>query len=308
MSSSLRDRLQRLTPAALSVLFLGGLAAYLWGHRAHISATYSFRPVTLGAIAAITALTLALRAAANQQLFGRLGTAAPWREWFGIVSVNSLSNYLPLSAGLVAKAFYLKRVHGLPFAGFAVGQSVLLILVVAANGAMGLLTVSFWRPAAAAWIGLAFAAMVAVGSLLWLPDRITRSLTGRWLPTDPTAIARLRGCTPTVIPLQAATLLTTAACLSLAFSMGHAEVSFGACIVFSAATVLTRVLSVTPGALGVREFLIGGLAVATGFELQDAVIAASAVRVAEVGVIFALGGAFSYELSKRVTSTFDREQ
>lgn len=306
MGSRLRDRLRRAAPAGLTLTFLGGLVAYLWSQRMHVAATYRFRPGVVVAIAAITVITLALRGLANQQLFGRLGTRAPWREWFGIVSVNSLSNYLPLSAGLVAKAFYLRRVHGLGYARFAVGQAVLLVLVVAANGATGLLTVGWWRPTAAAWIALVFAAMMGAGGLLWLPSRMTRSLTRRWLPVDSDAIARLRSSAPVVIPLQIATLLASAACLHLAFSMGRTEVGFGACVVFSAATVLTRVLSVTPGALGVREFLIGGLALATGFELQDAVIASSVVRVAEVGAIFAVGGGFSYALSRRVAATYDR--
>ena len=87
--------------------------------------------------------------------------------------------------------------------------------------------------------------------------------------------------------------------------MGNAEVGFGACVVFSASTVVTRVVSITPGALGVREFLVGGLAVLTGFELQDAVIAATVTRLAEMAVIFVLGGIFTHQLTGRVASTYE---
>ena len=70
--------------------------------------------------------------------------------------------------------------------------------------------------------------------------------------------------------------------------------------------MLTRfVVAITPGAIGIREFLIGGLAYLTGFELRDAVIASTVTRTVEIAVVFALGGAFTHRLSDQVISTYD---
>jgi hypothetical protein len=69
--------------------------------------------------------------------------------------------------------------------------------------------------------------------------------------------------------------------------------------------MLTRLFSITPGAIGIREFLIGGLAYLTGFELRDAVIASTATRTVEVAVVFALGGLFTRRLSSQVISSYD---
>ena len=229
------------------------------------------------------------------------------RDWFALVTVNTFANYLPLSAGLAAKAFYLKRVHAMPYSRFAVGQIVLLLLVVTAHGWVGLVLVLLWQPAAGGWLAVGFAAMAASGSLLWLPKRVAQTLAGRWFPWDADAIADLRGCAMKVIGVQVGVLLVAAWSLKLGFSTGNVDASLTACVVFTAVAVLTRLVSVTPGALGLREFLIGGLAVLTGFELQDAVIAAVVTRVAEMIVIFALGGVFTYKLSHRIAATYDEQ-
>ena len=123
------------------MLVLGGLGAYLFDQRTHWIEHYALRPLPMLGIALLAMAALGLRASANQTLFGELRVRARWGDWFALVTVNSFSNYLPLSAGLVAKAFYLKRVHSMPYTEFAVGQGALLLLVIATNGMVGLATV-----------------------------------------------------------------------------------------------------------------------------------------------------------------------
>jgi uncharacterized membrane protein YbhN (UPF0104 family) len=288
---------------------LAVLARYLYAQREYIAANYVFAPGTLLALIGLVVLTLALRALIHRLLFGSLGVVAPLRDWFAVVTVNSFANYLPLSAGLAAKAFYLKRVHAMPYRQFAVGQTVLLLLVVATHGCVGLIAVLTWLPATGGgWIAAAFAAMTACGGLLWLPDRVTRHLGRRWASFSAQPIAQLRRCALGVMGVQVGVLLVAAWSLQLGFSTGRADVSLAACVVFSAAAVITRLVSISPGALGLREFLIGGLAVLTGFELQDAVIASVVTRVAEMIAIFILGGVFTFTLSKRIATTYDEDR
>jgi uncharacterized membrane protein YbhN (UPF0104 family) len=285
------------------------LGAYLFGQRAHFLEHYAVRPLPMLGMALLLVVTLGLRASSNQSLFGRLRVIAPWRDWFALVTVNSFSNYLPLSAGLVAKAYYLKRVHSLPYGQFAVGQMALLLLVVATNGLVGLTTVLLFGSTGVGWVAVGFAAMSAIGALAFLPAGATRSfpqfLTRDRFPWDAAAVHAIRRSAASVIPLQLAVLAATSASLQLGFALGDAQVGFAACLIFSAATVITRLVAITPGALGVREFLVGGLAVLTGFELQDAVIASTLARVSEMSVIFVLGGVFTYRLSGRVASSYE---
>lgn len=290
---------------AVTVAALALLIAYLYLQRAHIGAHYEFSLGKLLALAGLVVLTLVLRGMANRLIFARLGAIAPLRDWFAIVSVSALSSYLPASTGLVSKAHFLKRAHSVTYRQFAVGQVTLLVLSIATHGAVGLVTLALWRPAAAVWIAIVFAAMSAAGSLVLLPERAAQFARGRWLPLDTATIARMRVSFPSVIALQIGVLLATACALDLGFSMGPADVSFAACMVFSAGTVLTRLVWVTPGGLGVREFLVGGLAVVTGFELRDAVIASVAVRLAEIGATLALGSFSSLRLAHQLSTIPD---
>ena len=302
-----RSLARRAAPAVLTVAALAVLGGYLWGQRAHIAEHFAFDPGAMTAIAALMVLALGLRGAANRALFGRLGVDAPLGDWFAVVCVNAFTNYLPLSAGIFAKAFYLKRVHALGYADFAVGQTALLLVFIATNGAVGC-AAALTLGAGSGWLAAALGAMALAGSVVFWPLAWTRRLARRverFFPWNESTATAIRRAAPVVAPLQVAVLLANAAGLKLGFAMGAAPVGFAACLIFSAATVVTRIVTISPGALGVREFLIGGLAVATGFELSDAVVAASVARLAEMLAIFALGGLFTYRLSDRVAASYD---
>jgi hypothetical protein len=122
---------------------------------------------------------------------------------------------------------------------------------------------------------------------------------------DADAAPALRRAWPAVALLQLANLLATAGTLQIAFAMGASQAGFAACLVFACAAMLTRFVAITPGAIGIREFLVGGLAYLTGFELRDAVIASTVARSVEIVVVFALGGLFTHRLSNQVIATYD---
>jgi uncharacterized membrane protein YbhN (UPF0104 family) len=118
-------------------------------------------------------------------------------------------------------------------------------------------------------------------------------------------VPQLRRAWPTVALLQFGILMASSAGLAIAFDMGASDIGFAPCVIFTAASMLTRLFSITPGAIGIREFLIGGLAYLTGFELRDAVIASTATRTVEVAVVFVLGGLFTRRLSSQVVSSYN---
>jgi hypothetical protein len=297
---------RRAVAALLALAALGVLAIFLAHNRAYIAEHYAPRPDAFFAIAALIVATLALRGLSHRVLFQRLGIRASGTDWFRLVTVSSFTNYLPLSAGMVAKAFFLKRVHSLPYRIFAVGQVALLVVVMMTNGAAGLVTIAVAFPEQLAGIvGAGFALMLGSGALLFLPSRPLRWLVDHRLPWEADATPALRRAAPFAAMFQMGNLIATAATLQIAFAMGTSEVGFAACIVFSAASMLTRLVSVIPGAIGIREFLVGGLAYLTGFDLRDAVIASTATRGVEIAVIFLLGGVFTHRLSHEVMSSYE---
>jgi len=296
---------RRALVGLLTLAALGALVVFLVQNRDYIAARYAPRPDAFLAIAAMVVATLVVRSLTHQVLFERLGISASSFDWFRLVTVSSFTNYLPMSAGMFAKAFFLKRVHALPYRTFAAGQVALLVVVVSTNGVVGLATlVIALREYAGGIVGAGFALMVGSAALMLLPASALRRLSGRWLPWDVEAAPALRRGWPAAAALQVGNLLATAAAFRIAFAMGSSTVDMAACIVFSAAAMLTRLVAITPGAIGIREFLVGGLAYLTGFELRDAVIASTAVRTVEIAVIFFLGGVFTHRLSDQVLSSY----
>lgn len=290
--------MRRWIAPVVTVLVVAVLSAFLWENRGYIADSYSLRPGLFAGVAALTLATLFVRAIANRLHFAGLGVEASTADWFRLVTVTSFTNYLPLSAGLVAKAVFLKRMHRMPFRRFAVGQTTLLVLIVATNGVVGLGLVAVLFPQHVLGIvGLGFAAMVAAGGPLLLPERLREALSSRWFPFAANVGPEARRHWPTVALCQLAMLLLASWALQLCFEMGESSVGLGACVIFTAAAVLTRFVTVVPGALGVREFLIGGLAVLTGFDLRDAVVASTLARAAEIVVVFGLGGVLTFSLS-----------
>ncbi len=303
-----RAALQRWLPPLLTVAVLAALSGFLYQNRSFIAESYSLRPGLFLAVAALTLLGLFVRGIANRLHFSGLGVGASTTDWFRLVTVTSFTNYLPLSAGLVAKAVFLKRVHALPFGNFAVGQTTLLVLIVATNGTVGLLLLALRFPdQLAGVVGLAFGAMVAAGGLLVLPHRLRELLSARWFPFAANVGPQARRNWPVVALCQLGMLLAAASGLKLCFAMGASNVGLEACLLFTAAAVLTRFVTIVPGALGIREFLIGGLAVLTGFDLRDAIVAATLARAAEILVVFVLGGVFTWRLSGDLASSYDGE-
>jgi len=215
---------------------LVALAVFLFQNRGYILETYSLQPRVFGTIALLVVATLGLRAVANRLLFGGLGVAASLFDWFRLICVVAFSNYLPLSAGLLAKAFFLKRVHAVPYRRFAVGQMSLLLMVFGTNGLVGLVTLALAMPSQLVGvIGLGFALMLASAGLLFLPLR-ARSWAGvRRLPWEPQALLGARRSWPGVALCQTGILLLGAASLYLCFGLGTSHVGFPACLLFTAA-------------------------------------------------------------------------
>jgi uncharacterized membrane protein YbhN (UPF0104 family) len=290
-----------LTFAALIVL-----VAFLARNHRYIAEHWALRPDAFLAIAMLTIITLALRGFANRVLFARLGIMASAGDWFKLVTVSSFTNYLPLSAGMLAKAFFLKRVHLVPYGTFALGQVALLLVIISTNGVIGLATLGLEFPDQVTGIvGAGFALMIGAGALMFVPEPLLRRIPERFRSATKDASPQLRRAWPMVALLQIGILMASSAGLAIAFDMGDSDVGFAACVVFTAASMLTRLFAITPGAIGIREFLIGGLAYLTGFELRDAVIASTATRSVEIAVVFTLGGLFTRRLSSQVVSSYD---
>lgn len=87
--------------------------------------------------------------------------------------------------------------------------------------------------------------------------------------------------------------------LWIAFHALSQDVTYVQCLLFSSATVLTRLLAITPGGLGVREGIVAGVASVLGFDAGVSAVAVGLDRLVATAVIIALGAVYTYILSKK---------
>ena len=240
--------------------------------------------IGLATIAALVAANLVTTAGLAQSLTACFGPTPPVRfvTMLRLMAASQLVNYLPappgLRAGLVGRAEYLKRRHGLRRrdAGYVLAAALgLTLLTAAAVAAAPLLVVTLNARRPWAWAG---------GGLLLILLSVT---CGRAAARLPGVGARGYGW----VAWRAADLLAQAGRLAVACVMVGAPVSFGAATLMAAGAVLAKLAPLTPNGLGVSEWAVAGTAAA--FSPLDAATGAAAAlldRVAEVAVSVAAGG------------------
>jgi uncharacterized membrane protein YbhN (UPF0104 family) len=294
-------------PGVITLVAVAILAYLLFQSRTHIRENYSAAPVSVLALAGMTLLILALRGLANLVLFRRLGLHTSYRNWFGLVAATAFSNYFPLSAGFFAKGFFLKRVHSLPYKTYLAGQISLFLIFTATSGLLGFIALVLAPGRGGPWfLAAAFVAMTLTGLVLLLSSRWLATFQRLSSSADQENTAGWRRGWHLVVLCQGAIVLLLSAKLYLCFRMGPEQVPFIACVIFGAASIATRLVAVAPGAIGIRELLIGGLAYLTGFEPRDAVIASTIDRVVELSVVLVLGGGWFWVLGRKTASTYGR--
>ncbi|HEY5901748.1 MAG TPA: lysylphosphatidylglycerol synthase domain-containing protein, partial [Anaerolineales bacterium] len=178
-------------------------------------------------------------------------------------------------------------------------------------GFIGLLILLYWAlvmkvPAPLSlWIGfLAMAAAILVFLLpverLRLPERIharvPQALEG-WVHIRKHPLMVLK-----VLGIQIIMILLAAARYWLAFHMLSQDVTFGQVLLMSNASILTQVVSIAPGGLGVREAIVGGVAAMLGFDMAASVLAVGLDRLMSTAVIFLAGGASMLLLGSQLSA------
>ena len=193
----------------------------------------------------------------------------------GLIQASALLNYLPFRPGLFGRAAYLKLVHQLPLR-----HSALCFLIVSTMGlivstaALGLwLITRLWLPMGPGVY--AGALVVVVVALSFLVRGAARRVSSR--PVDKPWLW---------LPVRTADLFVTAARLWLAFEIIGHPIGPVEALGLAAADRLVALIGITPGGLGVREWVIALVAPAAA---PIALSAALIDRAAEAGVVTVVG-------------------
>ena len=222
-------------------------------------------------------------------------------ESTAITVISTIFNYLlPVVGGAGARGLYLKRRHDLPYAFYLSSFGATFVLGVGLAAMVGLLAASLlylrddlFSPVLVGTLAGIFAVTLVLG----LTDvKIPRS---RWKPMDylgdilqgwRQVRSNLR-VIATLVAIVFLLLATTWAALLTAFLAVDVEVGVFSALMLAALAELTILISVTPGALGVREAVVVFSATALGVDTFAAVIAAVLLRLTSLvaNLLLALG-------------------
>lgn len=207
-----------------------------------------------------------LTAIINQVALAELGAKTSSRESFALASIASTFNmFMPLNSGLLFRAIYLKRRYNLAYSHFAstqIGVQMLWILAACAVSLVALLLVGDLRsPAILTGIAACAACSCTALAALYFP-LIKKRGNRLW---DKLALVS-EGCHTLRLnrPLMLKMLvlaIAKALCDGLIFWSGCLSVGLPANLLGAVALTgfasLAMCLSITPGALGTYEALIG---------------------------------------------------
>jgi uncharacterized membrane protein YbhN (UPF0104 family) len=248
----------------------------------------------------------------NTYLYRALGADISHQDGFHLTAVSTLANQLPISGGIISKGLYLKAQHNLSYTRFISSTVALFVCFLAVNGVIGTAVQVYWvfvrNTVVPPILWIAFGLMACGFMIFSLPlDRIRwpgRIRAGvhqageGWM-----LISRNRLLLVQLVGLQAILILLLAIRYWLAFHMLSQEVSLSQTLLFASASILTQLVSIAPGGLGVREAIVAAVATALGFQPGASVVAVGLDRLIMTAAVLITGAVSTWLLGRRTTDS-----
>jgi len=300
------NNLKNFLPYIFSLVILVGFIIYLYQNFEQYRQLLQLSLNSIFVLIGLSLLLLAGQGLINYFLYRALNASVSLNESIGLSTINALANQLPIAGGIIAKGVYLKKKHQLTYTHYLSATLALYTGFVAVNGFIGLIILLYLAlssgilPPLILIIG--FSGLTASILLLWIPTNIP-FLPDRWqkklivlmegwqiLSQNPILLVQLIG-------IQMTLVLVVAGRLWVSFHILSQDISFPHCILLSAATILTRLISIAPGGLGIREAIVAGVAATFGFDAGISMVAVGLERLVATLVVIILGTTYTYILS-----------
>jgi uncharacterized membrane protein YbhN (UPF0104 family) len=298
-------------PYILSTAALVVFVVYLYRNIDRYKILINFSIESIFLLVGLSLVFTFIRGGVNYIFYQGLGLPLTLNEGIGLAIVNTLANQLPfMGGGIAVKGIYLKKRYEFAYPRYLSSLLALFVLFFAANGLVGFIVLIYMALVQGTTIPtilfLGFLGMAISILLFWIPVNIN-NLNGKWgqrlakllegwqvLSQDYVLLLKLVG-------LQVLTVLLFAGRYWGAFHGLSQDVTLPQCILFSSASILTSLVNITPGALGIREAIVAGLAYMLGFDAGASVIAVGIDRLIALAVVIPLGVIYTYVLSNKAT-------
>ena len=212
-------------------------------------------------------------------------------EGIGLAVINSFTNLLPFSGGFFAKGVYLKHQHDIPYSYYLPATTALYVSFISINGLIGLICVGFFALYKGIylshWFYLAFLGMFLSILILYFPLNLKilpkkykskiENINLGWHCLWKNPIVLLQ-----IVFLQIFAILIVAIRFYVLYNMFSQDILLSHCILISTATILTRLVTLVPGGLGVREGIAASVGAMLGFDFGISALIATGDRLIEV--------------------------
>jgi uncharacterized membrane protein YbhN (UPF0104 family) len=219
-------------------------------------------------------------------------------------------NYLPMRAGTVLRMQYVKSMHGvgyLQYGGLLGTRALLLLWAAGAVGLCGATAMVLADQAVRPEVFLLFLSVLIVGVAPFvvpvasmLPKTGFSGHVASQLSAALAIIRQNRRMTAMYLGLVVLQFVVLTARLSVAFDVIQQNPAWWVyCFLSPIATILSFV-SITPGNLGLREWIIGMLSAGAGVDYAIGLFAAAVDRVVLMAMTFSVGGAAALIIAIRL--------
>jgi len=232
-------------------------------------------------------------------LTGMFGLRLAPYEWIGLAQMTSFFNYLPFKGGAVAGALFLKGAHNFSYARFlatAAASSVLAVVTFSAAGLIGLAVLWLFYGVFSWPILGAYFFLVIISLVFFLkvdgwarrkknPHILRFSEGWRVIRTGGKRLLLL-------IATDLCMVLIDAARITLCLKAVGLKTSYAVGIIVIPLSNILGVVSMVPGGLGVKEFVMGLVGSGLGIDFTRTIFAATLDRMILLLWVLFLGPLF----------------
>jgi uncharacterized protein (TIRG00374 family) len=238
---------------------------------------------------------------------------------FGLNALNTFFNNIFVKGGPVIKGYYLKRIHNLSYTDFVLTVASFALMEVMVGGLLAIFAlVSIYIKTGCLnyYLLLFFISLLAVCcAVIILPlhnmfknreSRLIKKLfdvavSWRKIAADKALMSRL-------FIMAFLNFAIFALRLQYGFKILYGNTAFVDCLLISAVGTIGNMFAVTPGGLGIREFLVGAAYKLINGDMLHAIVVTVLDRVVSTMTIFLLGVFFIlYFLNKTKKGFFDAQ-
>lgn len=306
-------RYVKLISYAILILVVYFAAIYLAQNPALLQHLNQIRPrdfVFLSTIVLVSFLVNGYRTRVLTEVY--TGKNLHFKDWFGLSMINSLGNYSPFQGGFLARGYYLKNYYHVPYSHFASSILASTVLTFSDYGLLScvaiiinyLLTGAFYQIPFFVLLGMAISGF----ALLALFPKLKRvksesgyifkklkSFIEGW-----ETISGNRRCLRDLIFADIMALTVMSLQFFTAARIMSVGINYFQSIIIAAMATISLLINITPGALGIREAIIGFTGSLVGSGFSQNIIAATLERSVIVFWIFVVGVPFSIYFARHL--------